>query len=148
MKGLEMSVSNRDSKLSGGLTCKEIMAASLSLKDNSFEILAEDNHLGAGYKYANQDELVNKGEFIAVGDLARTDAGKVSLGINILPSMLHLNSKEWSILPFWPPSPIPLPSAWCLLWALPPGSWLPVQLPALSPRKMWLALWPYATALP
>ena len=99
MKGLEMSVSNRDSKLSGGLTCKEIMAASLSLKDNSFEILAEDNHLGAGYKYANQDELVNKGEFIAVGDLDRTDAGKVSLGINILPSMLHLNSKEWNILP-------------------------------------------------
>jgi hypothetical protein len=75
------------------------MAATLSLKDNSFRLLANDDHLGAGYKYDNQDELVNRGEFIAMGDLVRTEDGLVDLGINILPSMLYLNSKEWNILP-------------------------------------------------
>ena len=99
LKNLDMSISNSDGKLSGELACKEIMAASLSLKDNSFQILADDNHLGAGYKYDNQDELVNRGEFIAVGDLVRTEDDIVDLGIKIRPSMLHLNSKEWNILP-------------------------------------------------
>ena len=99
MKGLDLVLSNRDDNLAGELTCKEIMAATLSLKDNSFRLLANDNHLGAGYKYDNQDELVNRGEFIAMGDLVRTEDGLVDLGINILPSMLYLNSKEWNILP-------------------------------------------------
>ena len=99
LKNLSMNISNRDDKLSGELSCKEIKAASVSLKDNSLQILADDNHLGAGYKYDNHDELVNKGEFVAVGDLHRTDDQLVNLGINILPSMLHLNSKEWNILP-------------------------------------------------
>ena len=96
MKDLRMSFSNKADNLSGELACKEIKVASLSLEDNSFQLLADDNHLGAGYKYDNQDELVNKGEFIVVGDLSRENE-EVSLDVNILPSALYLNSKEWNI---------------------------------------------------
>lgn len=99
LKNLDMSISNNSDRLIGELACKELVVATLSLKDNSLQILADDNHLGAGYKYDNQDELVNRGEFVAVGDLVRTEDDIVDLGINILPSMLHLNSKEWNILP-------------------------------------------------
>ena len=74
-------------------------AASMTLRDNSLQILADDNHLGAGYRFDNQDELVNNGELIVVGDLSRDTDEIVNLGIKVLPTSLHINSKEWNILP-------------------------------------------------
>ena len=99
LKGLSMNFDNRDDNLSGELRCNEMRAASLSLKDNSFQIFANDNHVGASYRFDNQEDLVNRGELIAIGDLDRDSHGNVELGLSILPSALYLNTNEWNILP-------------------------------------------------
>ena len=88
LKGLSFILDNSGDNLSGELYCKEMRAASMTLRDNSLQILADDNHLGAGYRFDNQDELVNKGEFIVVGNLSRDISDIVNLGINVLPTSL------------------------------------------------------------
>ena len=99
LKDLSFTLGNSGESLSGELYCKEMKAASMTLRDNSLQILADDNHLGAGYRFDNQDELVNNGELIVVGDLSRDTDEIVNLGIKVLPTSLHINSKEWNILP-------------------------------------------------
>ena len=99
LKGLSMNFDNRDDNLSGELRCNEMRIASLSLKDNGFQVFANDNHVGASYRFDNQDDLVNRGEFITIGDLDRDSHGNVELGLSILPSSLYLNTNEWNILP-------------------------------------------------
>ena len=99
IKGVTATLGNGNSKLSGEVRFNEMKVASLSLSDNSLQILADDNHLGASYSYNNRDELVNRGEFVIVGDIARDNEDIVDLGINVLPSRLYLNSRQWDILP-------------------------------------------------
>lgn len=98
MKGVKVSLDNTNDRISGEMNCNEIRAASLILKDNRFQILAEDNHVGAGYSYENSGELLNRGEFVLVSDFFRNEEG-VNIGMEILPTTLHLNSREWNIEP-------------------------------------------------
>ena len=96
LKGFTATFDNTDNSLHGNLSCKEMKVAGVSLEENSFRIFANDNHLGAGYRYENDDALINQGEFVAVGDLTRPD-DEVKFELNILPSTLFLNSNEWNI---------------------------------------------------
>ena len=98
MKGVNMTIDNKDNKITGELSCNEIRAAALTLKDNRLNILAEDNHLGAGFTYENSGELVNNGEFVFVSDFSR-DEEDLNIDIDILPTSLYLNSQEWNIEP-------------------------------------------------
>ena len=98
IKGIQASFSNSDDKLSGLLTAGEMEIAGLLLSDNSLNMLAEDNHFGAGFSFDNHSELDNRGELVVNGDIIRKD-GKPETSISILPSTLHLNSQEWRILP-------------------------------------------------
>ena len=98
MKGVNMTIDNKDDKVSGELDCNEIRAASLILKDNRLSILAQDNHLGAGFSYENTGELLNRGEFVFVSDFSRNDE-ELDIDVDILPTSLHLNSREWNIEP-------------------------------------------------
>ena len=98
MKDLSFGFNNNDGTFSGELYSEEIEIASLKLNENSFRILADDDHIGLGYTYDNQSELENRGEFFMHGDLARIGSG-ISLDVNILPSMIYLNSREWRIQP-------------------------------------------------
>ena len=98
MKGVRISADNTDDKISGELECEEIRAASLILKDNRLRILGEDNHIGAGYSYENSGELLNRGEFVMVSDFARKE-DKLNIDLRLLPTTLHLNSREWNIEP-------------------------------------------------
>ena len=98
IKDLTLSFNNNDGSFSGELNSEEIEIATLTLSDNSLRILADDDHIGLGYTYDNQSELENRGEFFVHGDLSREDSD-ITLDINILPSMLYLNSREWRIQP-------------------------------------------------
>ena len=98
LKEMTFNFNNSDGSVSGELHSNEVEIASLKLSDNSFRILADDNHIGLGYTYDNQSELENRGEFFVHGDLARLGS-EVTLDVNILPSMLYLNSREWKIQP-------------------------------------------------
>ena len=98
LRGFNAVIDNSDNSLHGNLSSKEIRVAGMSLNDNNFSLLANDNHLGVGYRYENEDELINRGELIAVGDVTRNEES-VDLGVKILPTTLYLNSNEWNILP-------------------------------------------------
>ena len=98
MKGLSANINNMDENLTGDIICDEVQVASLKLSDNHFQIYANDNHIGTGYTYDNHSRLENRGEFIIHGDLKREN-DTLALGLDIMQSMLYLNSREWNILP-------------------------------------------------
>ena len=98
LKELTFDFNNNDGNFTGELYSQEMEVAKMKMSDNSFRILADDDHIGLGYTYDNQSELENRGEFFVHGDLARTGSD-ITLDVNILPSMLYLNSREWRIQP-------------------------------------------------
>ena len=98
LKDLTFNFNNNDGNVSGELYSNEIEIATMKISDNSFRILADDDHIGIGYTYDNQSELENRGEFFVHGDLARIGSD-ITMDVNILPSMLYLNSREWRIQP-------------------------------------------------
>ena len=98
IKGVNVAIDNRNDKITGELNCNEICAASMMLMDSRFQILAEDNHLGAAFSYENTGELLNRGEFVLVSDFDRKDE-KLDIDLELLPTSLHLNSREWNIEP-------------------------------------------------
>ena len=98
LKDFTFDFNNNDGSFSGELTSEEIEIATMTLSDNSLRILADDDHIGLGYTYDNQSELENRGEFFVHGDLSRQNSD-IALDVNILPSMLYLNSREWRIQP-------------------------------------------------
>ena len=95
-KDIQVEINNREEVFSGSVLCDEISAAGLTLKDNNFMILSDNNHIGLGYTYENQGDRVNRGEFFIHGDLSRED-DQLEIGIGLLPSTLYLNSKQWNI---------------------------------------------------
>lgn len=98
IKDMTLDFNNNDDSFNGELHGEAIEIASLKLLDNRFRFLADDNHIGLGYTYDNQSELENRGEVYVHGDLARNEKG-LDMDINILPSMIYLNSREWKIRP-------------------------------------------------
>ena len=98
MKGVNMSIDNKGEKVACSLDCNEIRAASLILKDNRFNILAESNHIDAGFSFENSGELVNRGELVFVSDFSRNEED-LNIDIDVLPTSLYLNSEEWNIEP-------------------------------------------------
>ena len=98
MKDLTLDFNNNDGSFSGELNTEEIEIATMRMSDNRLRILADDDHIGLGYTYDNQSELENRGEFYVHGDLSRIHNG-IAMDVNILPSMLYLNSREWKIQP-------------------------------------------------
>ena len=99
IKDMTLDIRNDESGLTGELAGELINVATLSLKNNVFRIFANKDHIGAGYSYDNQGELVNRGELYILGDLYRDEEDKLLYKISLLPSSIYLNAREWSILP-------------------------------------------------
>ena len=98
LKGISLKFDNKEDDLKGSMDCDEIKVASVTLKDNRFDIHGGADQIGIRYAYDNTGELVNKGEFILRAGLER-DAEGLGVDMEVLPSALYLNSKEWSFLP-------------------------------------------------
>ena len=98
MKGLSADFNNIQDSFNADINCEEIMASSIRLFDNDLQVHAEDNRIGIGFTYDNHSELENKGEFYLNSTLTRED-GIVEAEIDIRPSSLYMNSKEWEIMP-------------------------------------------------
>ena len=99
IKDLTFDFRSDTTGFSGEMLSETINAATLSLKNNSLKLYAKDNHIGAGFTYDNQGELVNRGELYILGDLSRRPDGKLQSKISLLPSSVYLNAREWSIMP-------------------------------------------------
>ena len=98
LKGLNVKVDNLSNNLNGEVTCDEIQVSSLKFNDGRLGLFAKDNHIGAGFSYNNDAELENHGQLVVHGNLSRSQAG-LNLGMNVSPSSIYINSKEWSMLP-------------------------------------------------
>ena len=93
-----MSLNNSADALNGLVSCSEISAATIVMKDNLLQLHANDNHIGAGYSFDNHSDNETKGEFIVRGDISREEDNRI-FDIRIMPSSLQYNAKEWSIQP-------------------------------------------------
>ena len=97
MRHIDARFDNNDNSILGEITCDTIKVSTLDLISNRFHLLVHDNHIGAEYEYDNNTEPVNRGEFVVNGDLSRDEEG-LGMKVEIAPSTLHLNSREWNIL--------------------------------------------------
>ena len=95
---VNLDINNFDDAISGELSGSELKVSTLKLSDNNVKLLAEDDHIGVAYRYENSSELENRGEFIIHGDMNRDHNG-LNMDIKMLPSTVHLNSREWRIRP-------------------------------------------------
>ena len=98
LKNVTTMVDNADSSLNVKFSSEELKVATLKMNNNSLQIFADNDHIGLGYSYDNHSELENRGEFILHGALSR-NMDRPDLDIDIKPSTLYLNSREWNILP-------------------------------------------------
>ena len=95
---MNLTLNNNENMISGEISGSELKVATMKLSDNSIKFLAEDNHIGVGYRYENNSELENRGEFIIHGNLHR-DINGLGMDVKLLPSTVYLNSREWRIRP-------------------------------------------------
>ena len=98
MKGVNMVFDNSDNALNGKLTCEEISASRIGMKENILSIHINDNHIGAGFSFDNHSDPETKGELIINGNVSSEEDTPV-FDIAIRPSSLHYNSHEWNIQP-------------------------------------------------
>lgn len=98
IKDISAGFGNQNGRFSGELSAKELQFAGLSLYNNSLQLLADDNHVGASYSYDNQSDMENRGEIVINADMSR-ERERLDVDFTILPSMVHLNSREWKIQP-------------------------------------------------
>lgn len=97
IKDMEMSVDNVGGGLGGEITGKTINVGTVALENNSFKLFARNDFIGFGYRYENPGNLVNRGEIFITGRLARNEDGRIDYKVEMLPSRLLLNSREWNI---------------------------------------------------
>ena len=98
LKNITTTIDNADSSLNLKFYGEEFKLGTLKMNNNTIQVFADSDHIGVGYSYDNHSELENRGEFIIHGALSR-DKEDVSLDMEIRPSNLYLNSREWSIQP-------------------------------------------------
>lgn len=98
LKGVTASFDNADETFSGTIDCNEIKAASMSIRDNHMSLHMNDNRLGMKFSFDNNSDPENRGEVIMTGECTRNETGPV-FGLNLLPTSIYLNSKEWRFSP-------------------------------------------------
>ena len=98
LKGVLANINNDNNAINGEISINEVSAASVILNENRLNILADDNSLGVGFSYDNRGELENRGEFV-IRSLFERIEDKVKMDINILPTTLYFNSREWNVQP-------------------------------------------------
>lgn len=97
VKNLKLSLDNSDNRLDGEATCDSLKVSTVNLINDRLELLAHDNHIGARFVYDNESDILNKGEIVVTGNVERDDEG-LGMRLDISPSALYVNSREWNIL--------------------------------------------------
>lgn len=98
LQDIKAYLDNHNGKFSGEITSNQADIAGFTFKDNSIQLLADDNHFGLRYSYDNKGEMENRGELVINGNLSRQD-DVLNAEVSLLPSTLSFRSKIWRILP-------------------------------------------------
>ena len=97
LKGLTAEVNNVNEKLGGEIICNEIQVANLKLNESRLQLFSRNNYIGAGFSYNNDTELENHGHLVVRTKLSRDENG-LNFGVDVAPTSIYVNSKEWNIL--------------------------------------------------
>lgn len=98
MKDVKATFDNAENKLSGMVSCSEISAAAITTLENHLMLHAADNSVGLKFSYDNHSENENRGELLFKG-LVKRNEDRTDLDLEMLPSALYQNSKEWKFHP-------------------------------------------------
>ncbi len=98
IKDVCMTADNMDNRFSGEITSKVFNVAGLTIENNHMKLLADNDHLGASYSFDNQSELDTRGELVMNAAFERS-GDLLGMQLNLLPSAVYLNAKEWRIKP-------------------------------------------------
>lgn len=98
LKGIDMHLDNANHVIKGEVRCDEVSIANMTMTDNLLQLYAHDNRVGAGYSFDNHTDNETSGEFIVNGVISGDDDNRI-FELDIKPSSLKYNSKEWSIQP-------------------------------------------------
>lgn len=99
LRNLDLTLDNRGESVNGQLRGSELIVGGLVFKNNLLTLLANDNKVGLGYSYDNQEALAYKGNVFMSGVLDRGDSGELLLDGKTLPSSVWFNAQEWKISP-------------------------------------------------
>ena len=97
IRKLEMEMDNMNGSLGGKVSGQTMSIAGISLENNSFQLFAHNDFIGFGYTYENPGTLVNKGEVFITCNVRKNEGAQPCFHIEMLPSRLLLNSREWNI---------------------------------------------------
>ena len=98
LKGITLTMDNFNNVIKGEMKCDEISISNIIVTDNLLQLYAHDNRIGAGYSFDNHTDNETSGEFIVNGVISGDEDNRV-VDLDIKPSSLRYNSKEWSIQP-------------------------------------------------
>ena len=98
LKGIELNLDNANHVIKGEIRCGEASIANMTMKDNLIQLYAHNNRIGAGYSFDNHTDNETSGEFIVNGLISGDEDNRI-FELDIKPSSLKYNSKEWSIQP-------------------------------------------------
>ena len=98
LKGLAADFNNLNNNLTGSITCEEIQVSSIKFNESRLGLFAQDDHIGAGFSYNNDTEVENHGQLVVHSTLSRDNLG-LNLDVEVAPSSVFINSKEWQVMP-------------------------------------------------
>lgn len=97
LRNFHAEFNNGDDNLTGSAGSDLIKIGELATLENSMlKMYADNNRFGVGFRYDNGEDSGNSGELYALGELGKV-AGGAGLSLRLLPSVVNLNSRRWSI---------------------------------------------------
>ena len=96
IKDFKLDFNNGEEVLQATVTGSALSLAGVQLKDNRLTLFADDNHVGLGYTFDNEEEDETKAEIYLTGELNR-DAEGLGITGRALPSNLYYMGKGWGL---------------------------------------------------
>jgi len=97
IRNINLAFDNKGGSLNGAVSGSEISAASLLFKNSNLVFLGEDNHVGLGFTYDNEEDVEERGEVYINGELERDKDGQLVIHGKTLPSNIYYNGDGWKI---------------------------------------------------
>ena len=96
LKDVTLVFDNDDEVLQATLTSPTLSLGGAQLKGNRLSLYADNNHVGLGYTFDNEESAATKAELYLTGDLARKD-GVLSVLAQALPSNIYYRGNGWGL---------------------------------------------------
>ena len=96
IKDLNVTLDNGGDVLGAELKGSAIAIAGALIKNNRLTLFANDNHVGVGYTFDNEEEQPTRAEVYLSADLSRDENG-LAVDAQALPSNIYYQGKGWGL---------------------------------------------------